>query len=257
MNKKLLFSIILLSTVDLFAQEAKSKIIDSLKKLTITEDLIVKNNSYYEISNEYSGINLDSTIYYGEKALEYFESKNEYFQKTASLYYILGISYLDLNLDQANYYIRKSLSKAESGKNDSLKAINYLAISSYYSRNPNIDSSNFYIIKATKYFTEKKDSVALAFCYFNLMSNYNDLEKIDNCIEYGEKALLFAERKNIENLLNHIPIALAFTYLKSNKKIELAKKYILKAKVIAKETNNIHLLSEIYFTIASKKYRDK
>jgi len=211
--------------------------------------------AYNEIGYLYSNLEPDSSVFYLENSLNIQKKIGSSQDFETCLYYELGVAYTYIDIVSSKKNLDISLAKAIDLKNDSLRNLNYMALSAYYSRLPNVDSSSYYVVLAAEYFKERQDTVALTYCYYSIMNNYNIIHNIPKTIEYGEMALALAEKKNIQEIIGHLEIALAFTYIKLPEESERGRTLLVRAEKFAEQTNNSNLKVEVYFTQGANSFK--
>ncbi|MCY1720942.1 tetratricopeptide repeat protein [Prolixibacteraceae bacterium Z1-6] len=185
-----LFVFFLFCTFPGKAQEQDLLIIDSLKKAILTEkqqQKIVDNNN--QIAYTFASINIDSTLYYIEKASELAQKIN----------YKKGIA--ECHYYNARSFIQKGeLTKAIESYNESLKIYNYLndtvnilniyrGLSYAYSYSASQIISLDYSLKALEIAEELKDSLSLSVIYNNIAAIYHKLDNYESAVYYFQKTL--------------------------------------------------------------------
>ena len=258
MNKYFSILFLLIISVNVFSNSDKEEIDSLRQQLRTVNDEISKVELYTRLSEKFSYINPDSSIYYGLKALLVCE-ENSKIKKKAYIYYLLGDGSLDVNLKSARNYFLKALEEAQQNKDSNTEHLAYIGLSAYYSNFSNVDSSLYYNTLAKDYYEEAKDTLALVSCYQNMMSIYSMINDNRATILYGEKCrALFKINKKVE-AEGTIYIALSYAYnnIGGDYNLKKSELYLDKAKYIALERKDPSLLLYIYQVKGVREYKAK
>jgi len=191
--------------------------IDSLKTAVKTEKNAEKIvDIYIDLSNLYDYINPDSSLAYGQKALELSKKINYKYGEGTALFLI---SYV---YDQTGEWL-PAISNLEQAitiftetKDSVLLIACYLNLGVLHSYGKDQVQALNYIIKAKNICEEANKTYGLSEAYANIATYYEYLKEYRSCQLYYQKSLdVDIKTKNIQNqCLNHI--SLSYTNLKLN-----------------------------------------
>jgi len=259
MERYYLFLLFILNSFLGFSQNTKIGEIDSLtKKLTVVNSDIEKEKILIDLSEAYSFINPDSSIYYGLKALEISENNSKSKNK-AYINYLLGDANLLLSSGLSRDYFLKSIKNAEKEGNVRIEYLSNAGLGAYYANTTQIDSALHYNSIALEYFEQKQDTLALVTCYQNMMSVYTSMNDNELTIKYGLKCIELFKSGDRSEVRGQIFIGLSYAYsnMGGEQNTKEAKKYLIEAEKLALENNDNELLLYIYQIKGYKEFKNK
>lgn len=264
-----LFSVLLLSSLNISAQKNVSVQIDTLlarseRLLDLTQTDSALNfafraavlsqrfsdanslaRSYLRIAETYDQSNeADLSVTYLLKADDAARNTSDQKLKTEILVNLAYAFFNKGNYDEALSSSRKAQSKGEKLNDNDLLYRIYIVMGNLYLqeeiRNP--DSSAYYINKSLVIALEKKDTLKIAETYRNLNDVYVERKQWDEALVYLNKALDFYDKKNNTNglMYTYKNIGDIYYYTRENKK---SLEYYMKSYDLSKKRENISIIS--------------
>jgi tetratricopeptide (TPR) repeat protein len=225
------------------AQQNKFDILRQL--LATTKKDTVKVNLLNQISLNFSEINPDSTLFYGNQALD-LSKKIHY--KEGEIFALLNTSFgfaLSGNYSRALENSLEALKKSEAINKYQLLANSYFNISLVYSIQEDHRMSIPYGLKALEIYKKIRDSLNIANELINIGVSYRELNEMDSARYYFNQSLeLSLKLKKIDNT-SAIYLNLGIISLKM-KQYDLGISYCRLATPYYKAANNPLFLSSIY-----------
>lgn len=242
-NTSALFALVLLATA-VFSQTISTNI-DSLKNLLHTTNGIRKVNLLKEISVSFWNSNIDSSIYYAEKAL--LEAKKD--GSDAALgdaYNNLANAYaIENKFDVALKYYLKSKEYRERNGNPSKIADTYYNLGLLYSDQKKLNDAITNFEKAAEYYSKANDYESQLDSYNRIISIYTDINNKNKALEYSFKTLSIANAHNLDdkkaNIYNRIG-----SLNRLLKNFDLAEKYYSLAFKEWEKSNNLYGMQSAY-----------
>ncbi len=228
--------------------------LDSLHKISSTTKGIERINVYISLADEYFKSDLDSSVFFGMKALELAKTEKSYNEIVRS-YSIIGESYQKKNeLKISVEYYLKAIEIAEKHEVKTAlgNAYNGLGITYYFL--DDLKMAEFYIQKALDAKLAVKDYTYYSVISTNLASMYFYQERYQDAIillKSAEKVLI---RENQGKYLSSLYNALGASYQQSEPELDSAEIYYWKSIEYAVEykiSDNVvtghHNLGEMYY----------
>jgi serine phosphatase RsbU (regulator of sigma subunit) len=190
----------------------KPKLVDSTKILT-----------YYELGWEYIYINSDSTLFFGNKALELANKlKNE--NLIGKVYNLFGACYqIKGNYSKALDYYQKNLRIGEKNNNTSILS-SYGNIGAIYMELHDQKKAMIYQRKSLLMAQRLGDEEKMAVVYSNLNNIYNNLNQFNQALDYGLKGLILYKKQNNQSGVASVSGNIGNSYL-GLKQIDKALEY--------------------------------
>lgn len=227
-----LFIYILLVGINLSASANK---VDSLTTLLKTAKEENKANIYNELAIELVGINVDTAIYYAEKALEVAEEYNN--QKEIMYAYDgLGTAYAFLGkFKDAEENNLKSLELANSLGEKKQQAYVYNKLGVIYKQQGNTQKALEYYQKSLSIYEELKipKQIGMAICNIGNIYYYYGID-YDKALEYYNKGLENFEKAGSKNNVAIVLNTMALVY-KEKKNYPKAEEYFHKSEKLFNE----------------------
>ncbi len=251
MTKKRLFLFLffLFPVTNLTAQYPKT---DSLKqKLSqYTVDDTVYIDVLNQLANAYIDSQPDSTIYFGQKALQLSQKKSYPSGKINALH-VLGLCYFDKGEYEKALKLQKhSLELSQQIASNAQIARSYSLIANIYTENNNPRKAVDYYQKAIKLEKEIGNKYQLAANYTNIGNAYSLLGMQKNRIKYLIKAV-----KIFNELGRYNAAAIALNNIsqiyKEMGKYDKAKSFLFEALKITRENENLIELQRVYRNLAT------
>ncbi|WP_282071322.1 tetratricopeptide repeat-containing sensor histidine kinase [Polaribacter atrinae] len=222
------FAICLLNTKNSYSQ---SKIIDSLKTIAKKQKKKIKVQTYIEIAEHFTGINLDSAKSYSVKAHNLSTKIGDKVLTIITTHQLGNFARENSEYSKALKHFEESLKMSIKLNDSTLIANSYSGIGIVNSRLGDFRGAikNFY--ESIPIYERLKDTTNIARGYLNLAVDLRKVKEFDNCILFNLKALKIFEKQN--DLLNVAAINNNLAgvyndnknYEKAIKKAEEAKKY--------------------------------
>ena len=219
-----LFIIFLLSPLFSIANQADTTNLniypDSLRNLPKTTNEAKPFNSFSSLSEYYSGKDLDSAIYYAERALNLAIQKNENKNiakayETKSLL-LLQSKYLDL--------AKKNIALAKSyyyfDKDSVAVALMDLNLGDIYYKKADLNQSLYHFLLAYDFFKSKEPSTKLVETISKIGKIYSDLDMIEKSSEFQSLSLKLSQRLNSTRMIMTSKNRIALLLVKQDKYTE-------------------------------------
>ena len=252
--KKILLLILLSFSLHSFSQKDGQELIDSLLvELNKSKKDTLKANLLYEISINYTMVNPEKGLKYGQDLLSL--SKKTNWTKGITLgYYTIGANYSS-NSDfetALNYY-----NKAENSTSDKkLLCKIYKEMGVLFTYQNNYSKALDYDFKSLKLYESLGDNKGIAAISSNIGIVYFDLKKNTKAVEYYQKALTINQKiKNKGNMASNLG-NLGHVYMEMGKYDQAIDNYN-KAIVIKKEFDNKSSVALFTGAIANGYFKKK
>lgn len=149
------------------------------------------------------------------------------------------------NLDSAAYHFGKSIDLLEKLQYENKVASVGISLGAVQLRSGDYKKAVTTLIQGAEYFESVADSTNMAKCYSNVSTAFGELGNSDKAVEYGEKALIIFDKKNMESFKAITLPNLAGELVKLGDTIT-AKDYFLEAENLAKKRGDKFSLARIY-----------
>lgn len=149
------------------------------------------------------------------------------------------------NLDSAAYHFGKSIDLLEKLQYENKVASVGISLGAVQLRSGDYKKAVTTLIEGAEYFESVADSTNMAKCYSNVSTAFGELGNSDKAVEYGEKALIIFDKKNMESFKAITLPNLAGELVKLGDTIT-AKDYFLEAENLAKKRGDKFSLARIY-----------
>lgn len=149
------------------------------------------------------------------------------------------------NLDSAAYHFGKSIDLLEKLQYENKVASVGISLGAVQLRSGDYKKAVTTLIQGAEYFESVADSTNMAKCYSNVSTAFGELGNSDKAVEYGEKALVIFDKKNMESFKAITLPNLAGELVKLGDTIT-AKDYFLEAENLAKKRGDKFSLARIY-----------
>ncbi|PXY47129.1 tetratricopeptide repeat-containing sensor histidine kinase [Flavobacterium hydrophilum] len=234
--KQAIFCFFLLLSVNLYSQDVQNVIKDLKSDLKAKPDLQKKAAIYSDLTWYYTDISIDSSIFYGKKALESARIlKDE--KLLSQVYSDLGAAYFrngDFKKSKSNYLKGYSIRK----KNKDFEGVAKININlaSVLTSNQNYKEAVKSYLEAINYFEGRNDTIA-NITKSNLAIVFHEMKNNNKALLYQKEALYFLEKNNLQYNLADAYLTLGSIYsdLNDNKKAEFYFNKSLKAGFLIKD----------------------
>ena len=223
---------------------------DSLYKLLSTR---IADTARIDVYNEfcwpvYSFSNIDSSLKYGEKAIE-LSSKIGDTIRLIIAYRRVGIAYIN-KADHKNalsYQLKSyNLARAINYKKGIASALNNMSV--IYLNISDFKKAIDYGLQSQRIQEELKDSSNLFQAYYNTALLFKNIEDLKNAKQFYIKAYNIAKHRGESDQQAFAMAGLA-TIFKKEKKYETSQYYYLRAEQLFKADNHLQGLSEVYINL--------
>lgn len=239
--------VLLLANISSYAQKQGPELIDSLiHELSKAKADTIKVRYMSQISFAYSGINPDSGLIFGNRALD-LAKKIKWEKGIGNAYYFRGSNYIALTkLPEALDDYFNAMRYFENLGDSSKLAGTLSNIGVIYGYQQKKDKSLEYFLKALEIIRKVKPRSNFEAAHLgNIGISYFDKNEFAKALEYNLQALsILKEINNIEMLPGNL-IAIASIYLETNDNLN-ALNYTKQAMDIATETGNEVVIANCY-----------
>jgi len=215
-----IFTVLFFMTGSVFSQNFQFKI-DSIKNIISNEtsDTAIFNK-YIEMCTIYRDVNIDSSVYYTNKAKYIFDNLSGVNKNDMDTFYLalhngIGLNYLQLGkFDSAKVSFNKVINRAKKTGNKPALLTAYINLGSLYDTQTEFNKALGFHLKSLKLAEELQNEEDLATAYNNVGLMHYQLGDYDRALSYYEKGLKIKIKLNDKNgmalLYNNIAIIYYF-----------------------------------------------
>jgi signal transduction histidine kinase len=194
--KRIFVKVVLLSFIFCNSTKAQNNVIDSLKLNLFNSADTIKAKILSDLCWEYRNISLDSSLYYGNKAIK-FSRKINYKRQLAQSLNDLGIIYTDkAEFEKALALYNESLNIRKLLKDSMGMASLYLKFGIVYQKQGSFQKSLLNQLEALKMYESLKFKKGISYCLNNIALVHYNMGNNQKALEYHQKSY------NIKNEMN-------------------------------------------------------
>jgi signal transduction histidine kinase len=249
------------------AQSLQSEI-DSLKHgLIVTKNDTLRMKTYFRIAGRYDDVNLDSAVYYGEKAINIanlLQLKFDEETMKVNLSWVLGkignypLAFKRLNIAQdffSNSSNEKYINTVPTGQSTESIRLNWLfnaysALGGLYNYAGIHEKAVLLYSQALQIALQIKDDDALSEAYSGICEAHFNLNKIDSALYYCQKSIVLAEKDSFKKYIANVYIQMG-EILHRKGDFGIAKQYFKKAIEAGTLYKNTVQIGEAHIRLAS------
>jgi len=224
MNKlggAMILRILILCLVTLVYQTASQAqdlaVLDSLKGRLMTEGIgdSIRGEIYKELGSKFIYTDIDSFKYYSRLSLEAFK-KTDYLRGQIRAIINIGNCHTSNNeLDSATFYLQQAEAMTPDDDYESLVFLYFNYAYMHHNNTNEYEEAIKNYLKAIDYAELLKDSTKLAVFHYNIADIFGQNGLNEKAFPHNQKALMFAERTNLQQLEPIVQYGIGVYYLES------------------------------------------
>lgn len=168
---------------------------DSLRTLFYKSPDTVRVNLLYEIGYAYSGDQLDSALFYYDKALLLSENIHYAWGQVKYYGYATAVLHSKGEFKEALELNKMAVSKCLTLPCYELLADQYINVGNDFQYLTEYDSAVYYYLEARKVYEKENDSASLAFVYGNIAEIYSSQKRKKEALAYARISMKYVSRK--------------------------------------------------------------
>jgi two-component system NarL family sensor kinase len=241
MLKKILIIVLLITTVNSFAQKNKH-ILDSIEHVIPNQSDSAKVKSYSELTWQYRSVNRVKAIYYGNKGIS-LAKKINYKEGLAQVYNDLGIIYYDIEKYDTAIHLYNEAMVIRRMLNDDLGIAKlYNKIGIIYQRQGKFSDALYNQQNALSLFEKTNYLIGISYSLNNIGILQQNLGRYNEALVYHTQSITIKEKLKDKAGLLQSYINIANIYKIKNENLK-AEEYYLKAVLLARELENNEYLA--------------
>ncbi len=194
--KKQLFSLLLISvSIFSYSQDINSLILETKAKFNNEKNIKLKSKLSADLSWYYAQIEIDSSLHYGEIALQLAKKSKDETLIAQALNDLATATFVKGNYTKSLEYCNQSLKIRQKNKDEKGVASLYFKKGNAFNKQGKYDSTMYYYTKSHKYYEKVNDSAVFINLESNIGSTYFLMGNHKKALKYFEKAISYYKKQ--------------------------------------------------------------